>query len=143
MKIGITGTRSQLTGHQIKSIIDYLKSVFTIGSELHHGDCVGADAHVASLAKEIGYKIVCHPPMSNDLRANFESDEIRNPLSYFARNRNIVDETDFLIVAPYQNEWQSFGGTWYTHDYAVKKNKQLRIFFPDSDNVIQLMNQGR
>jgi hypothetical protein len=42
-------------------------------------------------------------------------------LTHFARNRNIVDASDILIVIPYQDEWQPSGGTWYTHDYAVKK----------------------
>ena len=129
-KFGITGTRSALTNVQIAAITKFLAENFVEGCELHHGDCVGADAHVAQIAKDLGYKIVCHPPVESGLRAFFASDETRQPLTYFARNRNIVDETEFLIVAPYQNEWQSKGGTWYTHDYAKKKGKQLCVFYP-------------
>ncbi len=143
MRIGITGTRSGLTENQIKSVRKYLLEKFQHGAELHHGDCVGADAEVAAIAKEIGYKIVCHPPIKNDLRAYFLSDEEKPPFSYFARNRNIVEETDCLIVCPYQNEWQSHGGTWYTHDYAEKKKKPILVIFPDSNEIIQLMKQGR
>jgi hypothetical protein len=29
------------------------------------------------------------------------------------------------------NEPQARGGTWYTHDYAKKKNKPVKIFYPD------------
>ena len=99
--------------------------------ELHHGDCVGADAQIAQIAKLCGYKVVMHPPIKDDLRAFHDSDEVKDPLSYFARNRNIVDQTDMLIVAPKENEWQPRGGTWYTHDYAVKKNKTCVIFYPN------------
>jgi len=75
-------------------------------------------------------RTVCHPPSNDELRANHASDEIREPLSYFARNRNIVDDTDVLIVVPYQDVHQTNGGTWYTHDYAKKKGKALVVFFP-------------
>lgn len=143
MKIGITGTRSGLTDFQKRNIELFLKKSWQPNAELHHGDCVGADAEVAAVAKNLGYIIVCHPPVKDELRAMFPSHHTENPLSYFARNRNIVDRTDHLIVAPYQNQWQPNGGTWYTHDYAEKKGKPVTIFYPDSDEIIQLMKQGR
>ena len=89
-----------------------------------------ADAEVAKLAMMLGFRVICHPPEKSDLRAYRTSHETREPLSYFHRNRNIVDETDFLIAVPYQNSHQSIGGTWYTVDYALKKNKQVKIFYP-------------
>ena len=143
MRIGITGTRSGLNDFQKRNIKIFLEKSWQPDSELHHGDCIGADAEVAEIAKKIGYRIVCHPPIKDELRANFPSDHTEIPFSYFARNRNIVDCTDHLIVAPYQNEWQPNGGTWYTHDYAEKRGKPLTVFYPDSDEVIQLMKIGR
>lgn len=131
MKVGVSGTRNDLTLQQFDSIANYLQSIYIPGIELHHGDCVGADNTISEIAKSLNYKIVCHPPNIDTLRAFAPYDEIRKPLSYFARNRNIVDETDILIVAPYQNARQPKGGTWYTHDYAVKKNKTIKIFFPN------------
>jgi hypothetical protein len=98
--------------------------------ELHHGDCVGADAEVAKIASSLGIRIVCHPPIKEDLRAFVNSDETREPFSYFERNRHIVDETELLLVVPYQMSQQTSGGTWYTRAYAVKKNKQVKIFLP-------------
>lgn len=137
MKIGITGTRSTPTPRQLDKVYKFLNSAVGVcrekdiaPPELHHGDCVGADAAVAKMAKELGFKVICHPPEQPGLRAFQESHEIRMPLSYFHRNRNIVDETDFLIAVPYQDSHQSTGGTWYTVDYAVKKNKQVKIFYP-------------
>jgi hypothetical protein len=129
IKIGITGTRSGGTPEQLDAVFEYLASL-PKGAELHHGDCVGADFDVATIAASLGMRIVCHPPSKDELRAFFESDETRHPLSYFARNRNIVDETDVLLVVPYQTSPQTMGGTWYTHDYAVKRGKPVKIFYP-------------
>ena len=129
MKIGITGTRSGCNELQFREVKNFLSN-FPKGTEFHHGDCVGVDVEVAQIAKDLGFYIVCHPPEKDDLRGFFPYDETRKPLSYFARNRNIVDETDILMVVPVQNEWQPNGGTWYTYDYADKKKKSIGMFWP-------------
>lgn len=134
MKIGVTGTRSGMTAKQRKEVTDFLTCVG--GGEFHHGDCVGVDVEAAEIAASLGYKIVCHPPIKKDLRAYHASDEFREPLTYFARNRNIVDETDKLLVVPYQDEWQSSGGTWYTHDYAKKKKKPYEVMWPSKEDIL-------
>jgi hypothetical protein len=128
IKIGITGTRYGMNETQFELIHEYLnrKEKF----EIHHGDCNGVDAEVACLAKELGHYIVSHPPISTELRAYTEYDEIREPLGYLARDRKIVESTDFLIVVPNTPEWQSRGGTWYTHDYAVKKGVMVDVLYP-------------
>jgi hypothetical protein len=128
MKVGVTGTRSGMNDRQMLAVIEFLK---TCGAtELHHGDCVGVDVEVAEVATVLGIKTVCHPPSKDELRAYHKSTEIRTRLSYLARNRNIVDETDLLLVVPYQDTHQTSGGTWYTHDYAVKKEKPIKLFLP-------------
>lgn len=134
IKVGVTGTRSGMTAAQRSAVESYLETLVFFGPEsleLHHGDCVGVDVEVAELAKALGFRITNHPPVKDELRAYHQSDEFREPLSYFARNRNIVDETDILLVIPYQNEWQSSGGTWYTNDYAKKKQKTRVILYPN------------
>jgi hypothetical protein len=128
MKIGVTGTRSGMNENQKQAVTGFLQKHT---GELHHGDCVGVDAEVAAIAKQLGYTVVCHPPVKNDLRAFFASDQYHSPLSYFARNRQIVDGVDVLLVVPFQDKWQSNGGTWYTHDYALKKYKDVIVFFPN------------
>jgi hypothetical protein len=135
MKVGMTGTRSGLNDTQLRAVIDALTTIIDKerGSELHHGDCVGADVELAIIAKTLGFTVVCHPPLNDGMRAFHRSDAIRLPFSYFARNRNIVDETEVLLVVPYQDSPQDNGGTWYTHDYAVKKNKPVMIFYPGRD----------
>ena len=129
MKIGVTGTREGATEQQLLAVIKFME---TLGSdhELHHGDCNGVDIQVAAVAKELGWRIVCHPPKSTEQQGYFGGDEMREPLGYLQRDRNIVDETEMLIVVPLQNEWQPKGGTWYTHDYAVKINKPFNVIWP-------------
>lgn len=130
MKIGVTGTRSGMNAVQHAAVEQYLQDL-PDGSWLHHGDCVGVDDEVACLAASLGLTVVCHPPIKTELRAYHRSDEFREPASYFARNRQIVDECDLLLVVPYQNTWQNNGGTWYTHDYAKKTGKPVKVFFPN------------
>lgn len=138
MKIGVTGTRNGLTDFQLDNIQHWLGQ-FPAECELHHGDCVGADATVASIAAQVGWRTVCHPPVKDDLRAYFASDETREPLSYFARNRNIVDETELLLVVPYQPKEEFLastqGGTLYTYNYALKKGKPTLVFYPNGEVV--------
>jgi hypothetical protein len=133
MKIGVTGTREGATDHQLLAVIKFMESLGE-GHEFHHGDCAGVDIQVAAVAKQLGWRIVCHPPKSTEMQGHFGGDEVRQPLGYLQRDRNIVDETEMLIVVPLQNEWQPKGGTWYTHDYAKKKNKPVTVFYPGETN---------
>lgn len=136
LHIGMTGTRSGMTPHQRQTVKDLLHLLILtdIHAEqisVHHGDCVGADEEFAQIAQSLGCKTICHPPLDNRLRAWHNSDEILAPKSYFARNRDIVDASSMLVVIPWQMEWQSNGGTWYTHDYAVKQKKLRFMVWPE------------
>jgi hypothetical protein len=128
MKIGVTGTREGMNDSQRSQIISFLEK--HKGSELHHGDCRGVDVQVAAIAKELGYKIVCHPPKLTEQQGHFGGDEIREPAGYLQRDRAIVDETEILLVVPLQNERQDKGGTWYTYDYALKTGKTVHMCYP-------------
>ena len=128
MKVGVTGTREGATEYQLKELRSILAELK--GTEFHHGDCRGVDVQAAAIARELGYKIVCHPPILKEEQGYFGGDEIRDPAGYMKRDRTIVEETDVLLVCPKQMEWQQKGGTWYTHDYAVKLGKPLSIIWP-------------
>lgn len=132
MKVGVTGTREGMSPFQTQQVAAFLKEFILLAkqAELHHGDCVGVDAEVAAIAKDLGYTIISHPPKEKKMRAFFESHEYKQPDGYLARDRNIVDSTDFLIVVPLQNEWQPRGGTWYTYNHAVKTKKPVELFYP-------------
>jgi len=128
MKVGVTGTREGANAYQLAELRTVLTELK--GTEFHHGDCKGVDVEAAAIAKDLGYKVVCHPPKSSEQQGFFGGDEMREPLGYLQRDRNIVDATDVLLVVPLQNEWQPKGGTWYTHDYAVKTGKPVNVIYP-------------
>lgn len=126
--VGITGTRNKINNKQLNEIIDFFRDNYV--TELHHGDCVGADVTVAKIATRLNIKTVCHPPIKDELRAHHQSTVILEPLSYFARNRKIVESVELMLVVPMQTEWQSTGGTWYTYDYVIKKEVPVKIIWP-------------
>lgn len=128
MRVGITGTREGATEYQLNELRSILESLK--GDEFHHGDCLGVDVQAAAIARELGYKIVCHPPKSTEQQGHFGGDEMREPAGYLQRDRAIVDACDVLLVVPKQMEWQPKGGTWYTHDYAKKVFKPHHIIWP-------------
>jgi hypothetical protein len=85
-----------MTGSQRFALARELHS-FVI-TEVHHGDCVGADTEFHKLIRHLfpKAKIISHPgfPESDSRRANNACDEIRpipkgGPLK---RNRHIVDD---------------------------------------------------
>jgi hypothetical protein len=129
MKVGVTGTREGATEYQLAELRDVLSGLDS--SEFHHGDCNGVDVEAAAIARELGYKIVCYPPKSSEEQGHFGGDIVHAPAGYLERDRAIVDACDVLIVVPKQMTWQPKGGTWYTHDYAVKTNKKIILIWPE------------
>ena len=94
MKIGFTGTRHGMTEAQRGS----LRSLLGDAGEFHHGDCIGADAQAHDIARDLGLEVVVHPPKVDTMRAwkTSDSDRIREPKPFLARNRDIVRETDMF-----------------------------------------------
>jgi len=132
LHIGITGTRSGLTDLQRNELTRFLKRSFEQKAVFHHGDCVGVDVEAAQIARDLGYKIVGHPPTKTELRGYFTDDETHTAKTYFARNRDIVNASIALVVVPWQMEHGTNGGTWYTHDYAEKIGKPTLIIWPEA-----------
>ena len=52
MKVGFTGNRIGMSDYQIAELTE-LFSIYEI-DQLHHGDCVGADAETHDIAKDMG-----------------------------------------------------------------------------------------
>lgn len=154
-KIGFTGTREGMTVRQGHSFVSTLLE-FTKGGEFefHHGDCIGADddaqfliEYDGRLAKSV-FRIVIHPGHSafdatNDSkRANNRADEIRESKTHFARNRDIVQETDLLIVCSVSNPIPRTGGTRYTYDYAKKLKKNIIVIYPNGEVVFETYKEN-
>jgi hypothetical protein len=135
-RIGITGTRSGMNEKQEGELralllLEYMRYYHEPHMlAFHHGDCIGVDVQAAIIARGLGFWTVSHPPIKTELRAFHRSDDVKIAKGYFARNRDIVDAADEIIVVPYQNSHQNNGGTWYTHDYAKKLGKLITIIWP-------------
>ena len=124
MKLGFTGTKEGMNNKQKKEFTDYLFSHPEI-NELHHGDCVGADADAHNIAISLGIRVIIHPPTDSKHRAGCPGHEIRKEKTYLVRNHDIVDETDALFAAPYTDQEIVRSGTWATVRYGKK-----RQFYP-------------
>lgn len=130
MRTGFTGTRNGATEEQ-KFAIEYFLQTLQ-ASELHHGDCVGADADAHWIAKRLGIKVVIHPPKLEGYRAFCEgAAQIHEPLPYLERNRRIVDETYLLLACPKEHTMILRSGTWSTVRYARKTGKRVIVIYPD------------
>jgi hypothetical protein len=134
MNIGFTGTRNGMSENQ-KKTFEFIISTIPI-LRFHHGDCVGADedAHniVLEYRKTYQVEIIVHPPENRDYcKVNRdEYDEIKKPLSYSERNKNIVDSSDILIACPNTLYETTRSGTWSTVRYARKKKVPVIILEP-------------
>jgi hypothetical protein len=130
IRVGFTGTQQGMTDEQ-KAAVDHLMGLLTTDAvEVHHGDCVGADADMHDIAENYCADVVIHPPDNDSKRAFCTGGEMREPKPYLARNRDIVDETEVLIACPYGEERQR-SGTWSTVRYARSKiydAKRQKIF---------------
>lgn len=131
MKIGITGTREIRPDVQMYTFSRIVSSLNPASLEVHHGDCVGADAQAHGILRHLGAYIIGHPPVDEAHRAFCDFDETYPRKTHFARNRDIVDETDILFVLPLLMVEQDRGGTWYTANYARKLGKWIVIIWPD------------
>jgi len=128
--VGFTGTRYGMTAAQWEAVDRLLGELFA--RELHHGDCVGADADAHAIAKKRQLRIVIHPPLQEEHRAFCrDADVIAPTKSHFARNRDIVERAAVLIATPYESEVQLRGGTWYTVGYARKVGRPVHVVWPD------------
>lgn len=138
MRIGFTGTRNGMTDKQADSFVKTVEELtlnLSCINEFHHGDCVGADQQAHGLSG-VGCQLkIVHPPIDPTHRAFvYNYAEIREPKSHFARNRDIVNETDLLIACPpYMTPIvkETMGGTAYTVKYARKQGKPVVICWPD------------
>ena len=131
--LGMSGTRNGLSDKQKIIARKWFQSCYDNGyREFHHGDCVGSDAECAKIAKEIGYRIIAHPPTNPALRAFFEGNDVILPeKTYMKRNRDIVNSVNSMLFFPKQSHEpkELKGGTWQTYKYADSINKSLQIIY--------------
>ncbi len=133
LRIGFTGTRSGMSVSQLAALRALLISL-TEGKVLWyaiHGDCQGADAQFHIIAKELGAEVHTHPPVDPRLRAYCDADWEEDPKPYAVRNRNIVEDSHYVIAAPAQSNNPGYGGTWQTIRFSQDADKLYRIIIPN------------
>lgn len=131
LSIGITGTQRGMTEYQRKVVKYLLKKYYDKGAYFHHGDCIGVDVEAADFAKRIGYHVIAHPCILEEKRGFYEhNDEIRIPIQPLARNKNIVNYSEIMIVVPKEEKEILRSGTWATYRYLRAEKKLHAIVWP-------------
>jgi hypothetical protein len=138
--LGFSGTRFGMSIEQYNVLKTFLKN-----NDFRcfcHGDCLGADLefHNLVLQEFIKCYLYIYPPKQKKLRAYmayrfkfFNSQQIiqYKEKNYLERNRDIVNNSDFLIAAP-KSKIEN-GGTWYTINYAKTIGKSCMLIFPSGE----------
>jgi len=126
MRVGISGSRSitdqDWVDSNLDSILNGLRDRSPNGIVLLVGGAKGADSCVASYAKERSIDTVLFKPYHMvDNKAPY------NARYFFSRNKQIVDNSDFVIIL-----WDGKSrGTGWTLEYAeqVKKDRMARFVY--------------
>jgi hypothetical protein len=137
MILGFTGTREGLTPFQRAALVTFLVS--TRLTEIHHGDCRGADAELHEMARTLLVRTVIHPPSDPVLRAFCTGTEVLPARPYLVRDRDIAEACEELAACPDGPE-RAKSGTWYTIRQAWRLGKTVTIFYPDGQ--VQVDEKG-
>lgn len=150
-RIGFTGTRLGMTADQLAELRRRLSrehTTWTMFSEFHHGDCVGADEEAHDMMRvllsrnwPLRVELVIHPPKDERWRAHCAGAmtdvrerglvRVLESKGYLERDRDIVDATDLLIACPKGMDERGHGGTWYTIRYARALVRPILIIWGD------------
>jgi hypothetical protein len=131
--IGFTGTRHGTNKSQRTTLARLLNELHA--TDLHHGDCIGADNHAHYIARDADCRIHLHPPTDPKkrafcaLRSGMDTTYPTKP--YLDRNRDIVDASEIVIATPSEVIEPRRSGTWATIRYAIKCRKRTIIVYPD------------
>lgn len=145
-RIGFTGTQVGMTTAQRYRVSSLL--AFHTPGEVHHGDCVGADAdfdalcHTVSKIQYGDFVIHLHPWNGPDSkRAHCERHTpgqglarhttiLHHPAPPLDRNRVIVNAVQGMIATPKESLEEIRSGTWATIRYALQTRRWLWVIYP-------------
>lgn len=131
--VGFSGTRRGMSDMQKKSVA-HLVEMYSPGV-FHHGSCMGADTEFHALADRALNMIVVHPPSNERTmirsRVTFAKILTLEAKPYLDRDRDIVDASDIMIVAPLSFEEQLRSGSWTSLRYAKKTRRPIFHIEPD------------
>jgi hypothetical protein len=127
MRVGFTGTQNGCTMRQKEALRKLVQSLPI--EELHHGDCIGADAQVHTMLPRD--KVHIHPAIVDSSKRAFCKGAVSYPPAPpLDRNKHIVDSTEMLIACPKASE-ELRSGTWSTVRYARKCGRPIKVVWPD------------
>lgn len=127
--IGFTGTRHGMTEAQTKLVMELVSG--WDATEVHHGDCIGADADFHAITVAYGLVPIIHPPSDEKLRAFCEPGTILESKPYLERNKDIVRDCKILIATPEDYVFRLKSGTWFTIAWAIRTHRRFWIIYPD------------
>lgn len=140
MHVGFSGTQEGMTALQFNAIEEFMNDNNHFNNA-HHGDCIGADAEFHVICVDAERWTIGHPPIKTVKRAFCLFDELREPKDYLVRNKDIVNEADFMIIVPRGFVEELRSGTWSTARYTREKGVHGLIFWPDG-TVEDLIKEG-
>ena len=143
--VGFTGTKNGMSASQKFELVEYLRYLKAQGYIVfHHGDCIGADAQAAALAKQLGYIVIAHPghpkDKTNTMFRAFTTfnDEVLEVKPFIKRDHDIVDASERMIATPAGEEIVR-SGTWATVRFAKKIGKEVHIIMPSLKNTSRFL----
>ena len=131
--VGFTGTQRGLTPGQFRTVKRLLLDLSP--TDVHHGDCIGADSQFHDLVEVQGQACIhIHPPSYPKKRAHRVSLSVpRRPAAYMTRNQHIVNESNVLIVCPAERHEVTRSGTWSTYRRAIKAKITIVLVLPSGE----------
>jgi hypothetical protein len=113
MILGMTGNRKGISAPAMETLVNWLDDEGVTMTEVHHGDCVGADKEFHDLiSSRTGVKVVVHPPDNTAMRSFSEPRESRDGLGAIEIRapKSYVPPPDFveqLVPAPHPFQFVS------------------------------------
>lgn len=140
--LGATGTREPISDAQRAWVYTTFEDGIRDGSitRMHHGACTGADEFIHEVCLESGVYVDVWPPVVTKYLAaqclvTHPLVTVHHALPYLNRDREVVRGGEAgLIALPRQDSQpprESWGGTWYTVDFAERMGRSVVICYPN------------
>lgn len=128
LRLGFTGTQAGMSVLQRSTVLSLVRTLRV--DVVIHGDCVGADADMHSIARECCCRVEVYPSMLVKKRAYCEGDEVYPAMQPLLRNQTIVERCHILLATPREVDMQMRSGTWATVRYALRNKRRLIVVAP-------------
>lgn len=143
VRVGFTGTRRGMTQLQ-KTFVAHL--LFLKQADIaHHGGCVGADTDFDDIcwnSRPSSIGTIIHPSNLRNQQGRWRiASYVHKEKPPLERNKDIVNESDFLIATPKEYEEVLRSGTWATIRCARKQQRPIYIVYPNGFVKTQNLEQ--